>query len=41
MNSVKNYTPSPKAISENLAHKVDFFDPIAENHGELIVEWDG
>ncbi|KEQ79640.1 hypothetical protein M438DRAFT_339641 [Aureobasidium pullulans EXF-150] len=31
MNSVKNYTPSPKAISEELAHKVDFFDPMAEN----------
>ncbi|KAG2169940.1 hypothetical protein JADG_009682 [Aureobasidium aubasidani] len=41
MNSVKNYTPSPKAISEELAHKVNPFDPMAENHDELIVECDG
>ncbi|THX09129.1 hypothetical protein D6D13_06181 [Aureobasidium pullulans] len=31
MNSVKNYTLSPKAVSEELAHKVDSFDPMAEN----------
>lgn len=41
MNSVKNYTPSPKAVSEDLAHKVDSFDRMAENHDELIVECDG
>ncbi|THX75522.1 hypothetical protein D6D05_06480 [Aureobasidium pullulans] len=41
MNSVKNYTPSPKAISEELAHKVNPFDLMAENHDELIVECDG
>ncbi|THZ99791.1 hypothetical protein D6C82_04930 [Aureobasidium pullulans] len=31
MISVKNYTLSPKAVSEELAHKVDSFDPMAEN----------
>lgn len=31
MNSVKNYTLSPKAVSEELAHKVNSFDPMAEN----------
>lgn len=41
MNLVKDYTPSPKAISEELAHKVNSFDPMAENHDELMVEWDG
>ncbi|TIA37087.1 hypothetical protein D6C79_08162 [Aureobasidium pullulans] len=41
MNSVKNYTLTPKAISEKLADKVNSFDPMAENHDELIVEWDG
>ncbi|THV64124.1 hypothetical protein D6D28_10141 [Aureobasidium pullulans] len=29
--AVKNYTLSPKAVSEELAHKVDSFDPMAEN----------
>ncbi|THZ11653.1 hypothetical protein D6C91_09112 [Aureobasidium pullulans] len=37
---MQNYTPFPKAVSEELAHKVNFFDPMAENHDELIVEWD-
>ncbi|THW07879.1 hypothetical protein D6D24_09480 [Aureobasidium pullulans] len=41
MNSVKNYTLSPKAVSEKLADKVNSFDPMAENHDELIVKWDG
>ncbi|THV87849.1 hypothetical protein D6D26_10020 [Aureobasidium pullulans] len=31
MNSVKNYTLTPKAVSEEHAHKVDSFDPMAEN----------
>ncbi|THW13974.1 hypothetical protein D6D23_09566 [Aureobasidium pullulans] len=41
MDSVKNYTLSPKAVSEKLADKVNSFDPMAENHDELIVKWDG
>ncbi|THY36659.1 hypothetical protein D6C98_10849 [Aureobasidium pullulans] len=41
VNSVKNYTLSPKAVSEKLADKVNSFDPMAENHDELIVKWDG
>lgn len=41
VNSVKNYTLTLKAVSEKLADKVNSFDPMAENHDELIVEWDG
>ncbi|TIA12766.1 hypothetical protein D6C80_06679 [Aureobasidium pullulans] len=36
VNSVKNYTLTLKAVSEKLADKVNSFDPMAENHDELI-----
>ncbi|THV80879.1 hypothetical protein D6D29_05825 [Aureobasidium pullulans] len=38
---MQNCTLTPKAISEELADKVNSFDRMAENHDGLIVECDG